>query len=174
MSTIAIAETHADVHGLIVDTARRFRDSHGGEIEELIAEARLCFMLAYQDWNPASSSFTHWVRQKIWFGLLDTARRHAKRAERFPLQPDAELGDVPCRAAGWELGSFLGELGADARLVAELAIDPPVDVRLSAAQRRGEHNPRSIRLALVEYLTDLGWSSARVAESFDEIAENLS
>lgn len=174
LDAYAIDCTYDDVRGLIIDTACKFRDAYGGDLDELIGEAELIFVQRYRRREPGKGTFENWIRYKIWNGLLDEARKIAKRRVRAPMEL-ADLDAVAARepAPPWALAEFLGALGEDAAYVAGLALDPPIDVRLSAAQRHGEQNPRSIRLAVAEFLKDMGWAAGRIAESFNEIREVL-
>jgi hypothetical protein len=172
LATLACKWTHEDVHGLIVDTAVKFARQYGGEVDELVAEAQLLFMKNWRRYNPDCGSFSNFIRYYTWKGLLDTARKVAKDRARCVSMPRAEL-DRAAVADRATLGARLGELSADAQYVASLALRPPPDVRLSAAGRRGMEHPGSIRRAMIEFLEDMGWAGARVAEAFAEVKEAL-
>ena len=65
----AVTVTYLDVKNLIYDTCHKFKRRYGGNIEELIDCANYFFVLAYHSHDAAKSSFTTYLRFKIWHGL---------------------------------------------------------------------------------------------------------
>jgi hypothetical protein len=175
----AIECTHEEVNGLVIDTALQFSKAYGGETDELVAEARLLFMKCYWRYvnhyrktGSNDGTFTHYIRMKIWYGLLDNARRIARRRKR--LTPGVDLSALSARqGSSFTPEAFVANLSDDAAYVARLALDPPTPVRQRAASKRGEQAPSSIRAAVVEFLKDVGWGAGRIRTTFREIREAL-
>lgn len=167
----ALETTYEDVRRLVYNTACTFQNVHGGELDELVGEANLLFMEAYRTFDADEGSFSSWVRLKIWRGLQSSGRKIASRNTH---RTELDFAIVPDADPSFDYRSFLKELSRDARRVARLVVDPPVDVRLSAACRKGLDNPDSKRRAVVEFLGHVGWGVDRITRSFQEIAEALS
>ena len=77
MTLLSQRKNYKQVRSLILDTCNRFQNKHGGDFNELVAEANLCFVIAYNDYDPARSQFSMWLRWKIWHGLLDMTKKNA-------------------------------------------------------------------------------------------------
>lgn len=181
-----IAQTYEDVHPLILKVCHTFRRRYGGDWDELVGEANEYFMRAYRRFNRHKGRFSKRVAYCVWVCLLDKHRVRRSRETKLPrVRPFKRRDD-----GGWEreydvitnaaqpirfnLTQLLGEVSHDAAHAIKLAVDPPPKVVRRVSQIDKLKRPKARRSALVEYLTDLGWSMARVLESFKEIAEALS
>lgn len=172
-----LAETYEDVEKLIFSTANRFVRKYGViDPEEAVAVGHEIFMRITNPNDPIHyrrerGSFSNWLRYKHEKALLEMREREASRHARLPraypnLERQASREPAPGR-----LLELLDELTTDARIVARLALNAPMDVRLGAIERGG--SMRAVKDALKEYLTLSGWSVDRIENCFDEITAAL-
>lgn len=168
----AISATYEDCRDLTLAIIGRFVRLHGGDWDEYESASNEIFLKAYYGYAEKKSAFETWYRLKLWLGFQEVLRRNISRHNRAPTYQIGER-DIPARPAPCDrLGVFLRDLSDDARLVAEFALDGPIDVRLAVAQR-GEGSPTNIREAICEVLMDMGWKKSRVRKAFEEITESL-
>lgn len=163
------ARDYEAVRALIYATVRDYRRGHGGDLEEMIGEANLAFLKGRLKYRPEASALTTWTRHVVTRALQTADRR---RARRHAVRPTVPLtGDVPDRRRA-SVAEVLEEVTRDARLAALAVLEPPLDVKINARTcGGGEGSVPSLRMALKEYLGDLGWSAARVCDVFQELNE---
>src|ERR1700722_2298991 len=80
--------TFETIEKLVKSTAQRFWRSHGGDIDELIAEANYVFVDAYTSgkYDPDRASFNTFLVNHIWYGLLNKASKITKKNNRLKKQ----------------------------------------------------------------------------------------
>lgn len=144
-----------------------FKSQHGGDFDELLQEAELIFVDYYR--HCTSELFEERYKQVIRWRLLDNAKKIAKEHAR---RSGADLLTIP-EPRHFDLPRFIEDLSEDAAEVATLVINPPQDVIHAARLKRGEHDTRSLRGAVYDFLYDIGWAASRIAESIKEIREAL-
>lgn len=164
MSTLACDTTYKDTENLITYTCWKFHKSHGGDFEELKAEANKLFLKAYSNFDYTKSSFGTWLYYIIWRGLLSWSAKESRQTQYYKNTVDV---DVPDKTSNWSLSDFMEELTSDARIVAMLAIDTPKEIIDIVEAKGGEI--RNIRSTIRQYLVTMGWGSKRITESFNEI-----
>lgn len=148
---------YEDVQPMIHRTCESFQQRKGGRISEQNEEAIDHFLKAHAAYDPSRAGYTTWIWWGIWHGLMESQRTAARRAARYE---GAIPDDLPDRT-GFDLRGFLSDLSHDAATVARLALE--------ASNR----DCRSKRRSVVEFLGSIGWTAARIAESFSEIREAL-
>lgn len=187
---LAVTETYEDVRLLIFDTVHKFHRSYGGDFEELVGDAHLIFMEVYNNFDPGrGTKFSTWLRLKIWYGLLEKARAQAKRRkglhDRAVDQTDKRMSsinltDISCidltnipavNQPTFSLLDFISEreISKDAVIVVNLVLNPPPGLG-KIFEKSGW---KRVRGCLREYLRGLGWTVARISESFSEIRQVL-
>ena len=174
MGNFAMTTTYEDTRLLLYDICHKFRRRYGGNFDDLMSEANLHFMAAYETYDPTKGSkFTTWARFRIWICMLETVRSKMRRAKN-PNRPQQEYRDLNTLAAQakFDIESFVSDLSEDASRVVGLVMDSPQDI-LYSIRSLGGHSPSNIKKALLEYLKDLGWSVSRIKESFLEIKQAL-
>lgn len=179
----AAAETHADFKPIIDKTVAAFCRRHCvTDMEEAESEASIYFMKAFRRWYEGTSpyyDFATAVRQTVWHGLFDQHRTdtHFKH-KRQPVivHPDSQTGDAEDAAGCASLLAdrpqfpafeFLDSLSEDARVWAGLSLDTPAEIA-AVAEAKGS-TPRNFRSSIRDYLRGLGWTVARINESFAEV-----
>jgi len=172
MCRAAVETTYLDVRRLIGNAVAIFMRRYGGSFEDHMADASLWFMDAYRKWDGSRSSFVTYVRGYIYWQLLEKQRQymHAnRRIDREVIYLDELVGPTP---PAFDLGSWLGGLSDEARTVARLVFETPMDIHHALAVR-GSDSAGQYRTAIRRYLKDLGWSAAMIAASFSEIRRAL-
>lgn len=186
-----VADTYKDVEALIYDAVIKFKQQHGGDIYELMSEARISFMVAYKIFKRKKSAFTTCVRWVVSKGLLDVARKIAKKSfvrteniDRFSgLRAKSEdvitdFGeglqngsiDLEDRPAQFNYEEFRGSLTSDGAYVAELAVRAPIEM-LDPFLKRDNASTRES--ALVRFLGKRGWSNDRISKAWKEVEDAL-
>lgn len=133
-----LTENYKDVELLIYDTVHRFLDRYGAcqgerrrqEAQELIAEANLLFLEAYQRYDDSKGNFPSWVRYFIYKQLLERCRRQCMRNKRLKQRDvDLEMAIHAKERSQFDLGDFFDELSDDARAIVKLTLgsyqEPP-------------------------------------------------
>ena len=166
-------QTYEDVQKLIYKMCHLFRRRHGGEFEELVAEANVAFCKAYEHWRAnGGACFSTYLATAIYRRLLDkkrTARRRAhvwKEGQWYDFQ-------VPAPAGGWQRLSALVEgLSEDAKTIVQLVLDTPAEL-LSEVKSRGGKSC-NWRTSILDHLADdAGWKQNRVSRAFQEVRAAL-
>jgi len=172
----ALTETYEDAKDLIFDTCWDFQRGHGGDIEELIAEANKIFVLAYNSYNSEESKFTTWLVTSIKNGLKTLIRTEwrqshpslARIKEHFPYQEYEQT-------KSFSVLELLDEMERDAHIILWLFLDTPKEVFASAVieGKKSKHIQVCMRKRLYNRLRQLGWTIRRITESFEEIAQAI-
>lgn len=168
---IARDETYDEVKGLIEGLVKKFQYRHGGEFDELMGEASILYTELYRNYQR-KYPFEQAIKFVVWKGLLSKARKIASRNSNLPRLHVEDLGGMVDRHH-FDFERFKFEVSEDAATVAKIAVECPERVEALAMQRRGLNSPSSMRAAITIYLRDLGWTAARIAESFLEIGSAL-
>jgi RNA polymerase sigma factor (sigma-70 family) len=165
-TTTPVEETYADVKKLIYHIVNDFRAKHGGDSEELLAEANIGFMKAYQHFDHERgakfSTFMHWV---IWNHLLSFSTK-----SKLPVAcADSVVDARPSPFLLWEFAEGLTE---DAATVLDLVFSSPAELT-AIAEGKGNQG-RNWRSSIRDYLIQKGWGTNRILECFSEITAALS
>lgn len=172
LQEIAATETFLEVESIVTATARSFARTHGAEEEEVLSEASTLYWKAYTHFgkNGYSNSrlpFDAFVKQVIWRGLLDEARKRSRRHESTPIITTA-MGngagevDVVEREPDWIEG-FMRDLSSDGQEVVRRILAMP-----------SHYGARQARNSLHRRLYfDLDWSDDRIEAAMDEVRESL-
>lgn len=183
------AETYEDVRKLICHVTWRIVRKYGGDFDEYLSEANEVFLAAYADFD-GSCPFSNWLSQCITHRLLDCVRDRCRESSRRRPAPNDSVGripvwnlsdngdqhanpvdSVPDVRSTWRIGELLEGLGDDARTVVKLVVETPA--KLDSIIRAKGDQPRNYRSSIRNYLTELGWTAMRVAESFAEVRRVL-
>lgn len=148
-------ESYNKLRGLVAHTAYLFRNRYGGELQELIAEANLAFVLAYGRYDPNKGAcMGTWIRYYVWRHLTEMRRRD--RSVRGPMK-DVYNEEVlaPQR---FNVNTICAEVGASAAQAIRLILQNP--------------NRRSPTY-FVRVLADMGWTKGKIQRTLHEIKEVL-
>jgi hypothetical protein len=156
----AITETYGEVDKLLHFTVHKFIRKYGGDYDTLRADANWHFLSAYLSFKPSKSKFSTWVSYRVHMGLLASKRDDKKRAHYLKPLPTKLYARTESTAR-----QLARDLSDDAGAIIRLVLNI-----IPASFFRRRHNKRQ---ALVEYLTGLGWSEAKIERSFAELREEL-
>lgn len=169
-----LEKLYPEVERLLWDTVHKFHRRHGGDLDELHAEANYWLVRCYQSFD-ARGAFSTWMTSSIWWGLMKVNVRRAKHHRRYGMPLPEQL---PAKVGEFDPLAFVEGLSEEARLVARLAIDPPKDIRTEAngawgRVNKGEDIGKSMKRAIKKYLADIGWCTERIEAAFAEIGAAL-
>lgn len=171
MSTTMCDDTWDDVKRMAFRQAWSFHQRFGMDFDEAASAASEAFARAYREWDSdheSGASFSTYAWHKIKNALVTERCRSARWMSRNrPGEDGLERG----RPRGREstLSSILTDLGDDARTIVMAVVDPP-DEEMRKALLRG---PRRATSLLRRRLLSIGWSVARIIDSFREVSEAL-
>jgi len=169
----ARTESYRDLKGMLSHIANGFISRYNTDADETHREAQFALFKWYAEYDiNVGVRFSTYIYGKVWNHLLEWHRTMIRRHILGPRENGYDLEQHVTNRNPYWLTEFLDELSDDARLVANMAITTPNDLKICLVARRG-NTPTVIRSALSEVLTDLGWTAARIAESFTEIGEAL-
>ncbi len=165
----AIEETYQDVEKLVYKMAGDHVRRYGGDFAEVLSDAHVGFMVAYEKFDASRAQFTtccYWyVRKYLFEGYNKPYGSTLKKTEFYRsirLTDCLELQEV-ADCPSFDLNALKNELGEDARVVLQLTIDLP---RVP--------NPTKLQRGLLQHLRkQLGWTVARCIETFGEIRRAL-
>lgn len=167
-------ETYLTWKPLLCKLVFRHQKKWGGDSEELMGEAHIYFCRAYASWlKGKDSKFGSYLWTVVSRGLIEYER--VNRAKRRTPETglvngwDWEDSDVQDRAL--DLNALFVEASKDARSLLEMALCPPVNIRVMAPTRF--RHPSGRRKTMWKYLLRMGWTVHRIAEAFEEVREGI-
>lgn len=157
----AMAATYLDVERLLWKIAHDFAQKYGGDVEEYFSDSLLAFMRAYRTYHTAHVSFTTWLRTAAWRAMLDSYRTRLGKIARRKLNGGLETAaDLSVLADTTPAPFDIEVFSPDVQTVIRLVFDLPPDIQTSQTKAKN---------TLRKTLRALGWSAARIAETFTEI-----
>ena len=170
LERFAVATSYEDFQETIRVTVLAFAKRFGGRVDGYMADCNLIFVEAHRDfprWSHTRTTYEGNLRKWIWNELLDARRVQLSRNKKLA------YSSASCELAmdGDTMHLDDATLSIDARLALRLVIDAPADLRRTVAAKGDQ--PRNWRSTIRQHLIDMGWTTARVNESFDEIREAL-
>lgn len=171
----AAASCYNDVRPTINATVRDFVRAHGGDEEDLRADANTAFL---RGWRKAAGrdipDFHLYIRRWVWYALFDEYRtktqyRRKNKTKAIHIDDMDMLQERP--APGFALEDFIAELGEDAAAVVRLVVGDTAGVHDEALARGGA--VRNLRGCVRRHFLALGWTRERVNASFAEISSAL-
>lgn len=147
--------------------AKAYRQRYGGDLDELLSDANLAVVIAAGKYDPAKGELKGWLRYYAWMYW----KNYTTRAISAPHTAGGDALSLAQEDARRDARAVLQELSEDARVAALAALEPPADVLVNARLLQGETSPVSLRLAVTEYLKDMGWGASRILAAFAELRE---
>lgn len=162
-------ETYEDIKRLIRKMSYNACARFGGDVEDYVSASNEAFVVAYNTFDfTEGTEFSTWVWWKIRGAISSEVRRRSHSTREAAPTEDFDFAHCAAPVAYfWD--RLLPELGADAQLVARMIVETPEEMGVVLKKKRGA----AARTELSRRLRDLGWSWARVSESFTEIREAL-
>lgn len=165
-SDLAILTTLDDVKSFIfeqVKRARRIDYKHRHDYEDLVSEAVVGFMEAYNSFDPRKGTIGRRASFLAWYRLL----HYLQTEPPVPIELKEEVLGSSRDKPFW-LVDLLDELSEDARFVVELVLDMPEDLALIMCEE--DLAPITV---IKYYLIGGGWSGSKIASVFKEVREAL-
>lgn len=156
---------YESVKKLIQKAVTTFHNRHGGDREEMLAEATTNWCKWMQRFDPERSKLTTWSYKIAWWGLCE----HKRQLAESPLISDRPDGfDVSDHRDNGFLERLKAEVSADARLIIRLSLR----VKMNGDNLSPQNSCRARRIVRRK-LERAGWSSLRIDAGFNEIREAL-
>lgn len=164
----AVNETYMDVEKMIFQVCWKFAEKFGGNIEDHLSVAGETYMDAYNKFEPVRGfQFTTYLWCSLWHNLTRSIR--GNKIDRMTTSGSVNFDSFAAKKH-FDLGRWLFELSEDANTVVGILLDDPESFQ-GWCQTKGT---KSQKRGLIKHLQrSLGWSAARVVESFGEIRESL-
>lgn len=170
-----LTETYQDMRRLILSNAWKFWKIHGGDLDDLIAEANLIFVDACDSYDPGrGAQLGTWISFRIKKRLISYMRKkgsgygsHTSIDDHF---------EIPCtlldyRGNNFSVMELLDEMEHDTWIVLELFFETPrnILVKIRNKHNRIDHVQAALRNRLRNRLRQMGWTRRRIEGAFDKI-----
>lgn len=163
----AVTETYEDVEKTIFDLCWKFSKSQGGDFDDYRSVANEAFMLAYHSYDGYRRvKFNTYVYQCVRNALCDEYTKNKQHRERFLCSE--KIDNNPATKSHFDLEYFLSELPEDAKTVVGIIMGTPSE--LLSIMLNDDYR---FRQGLRGVLSNMGWTTNRITESFIEIREAL-
>ncbi|MFQ5891456.1 MAG: sigma factor [Candidatus Methanofastidiosia archaeon] len=169
-----LAEIYKDMEALINGVVWDFWRIHGGDVEDLRAQANLIVVRAIDKYNPKKAKLSTWIAVSIKRWLFDYITR---TPESKHISIDAEFAEIQATpSAAFSVLELLDEMSKDAHIVLWLFLTTPKEVLLDAVEEKRRHCEvcRYLRNRLQNRLRQMGWERVRILEAFNEIKSVIS
>ncbi len=163
-----LTETYEDLQKLVYKTAWEFWKSHGGDIDDLIAQANLIFIDAFDTYDSeCGTELSTWVVSSVWYKLLGYVRK--ENGDRPHTQIDKVFVETfPTANKNFSVLELIDEMTQDAHIVLRLFFETPRDVvvDLLDTKKRMFYVQRAMQKRLKNRLRQMDWSARRIKEAF--------
>ncbi len=162
------SEAYTLTRNLVYRVCSSFYRTHGGDWREIVSFANEIWIRSWRTWEPHRGGFAKRAAYKIQAGLHGKFLRPHKRDLQIFARVNQEENQMTADNAALDLNEIhtpslpLNDLSDDANTVVRLALDNNIN------------GPSKRRSFMVRALLELGWTGARILESFGEITEALS
>ena len=167
-----LTETYKDMRKLIAGQAWNFWRIYGGDVDDLIAQANLIFIDAFDKYDSGrGTKLSTWLSIKIRLGLFDYMRKgNVYKPPHIPID-DEFVETHPASNKDFSVMELLDEIEQDAHIVLQLFLETPreVIVNIMEVNRREDHAQAHMRNRLKNRLRQMGWTVRRIKAAFEEI-----
>lgn len=172
MSIDPLEVTYQETQKLIQSVVHSLHREFGGDLEEMLSEANVFWMTAYNTFDPKLACFSTWLtiqlRRRFQSERRAKAIRHARLKQvDYPLQLVKDES-MP----SFDMEEFCAVLSDDAKSIIRLVFDPPPDIHWEMVVR-GRNTPTGFRTILKEFLRLKGWTLIRILCAYQEIRKAL-
>lgn len=161
--------TYLEVRNMLRKIVCDYRRRNGGNFDELMSEAHLGFVKAYESYDPKRGQFT----THCWWQVMNALKTYSYervKARRYRLKADA-FWDSAAISPEFDLGVKLSEAEGDIQTVAWLALEPTIDI-VHGCRLSGETTD-VLRYKIYEHLLEQGWTTERVLQAFQDAKEAI-
>ena len=170
-----LTETYEDLHNLIDKTAWEFWRSYGGDIDDLLAQANLIFIDAFDNYNSECDiELSTWVASSVRWRLLDYMRKGNGDRSHTRID-DIFVKTFPTTNKNFSVIELLDEMTQDAHIVLRLFFETPRDVvvDLLGIKENMFYVQVAMRNRLRNRLRQMNWSMQRIKEAFGIIKKAI-
>ena len=162
-----ISDTYEEVEKLITKLAYQSLCCPSCDVEERISSANEFFMIAYHSYKPGKGTkFSTWLYHQVRGRLMSECGKCRRRHRKHSYNTEA-VDAASDSKRHWMDDIRLTDLSDDAMTVVKVVTESPAEI----IEMLEDSNDR--KGILRTYLSALGWTMARVTESFAEIKEAL-
>lgn len=166
MQNQAAEETYRDIENMIHQLCWMAYRRWGGDIEEYESAANEAFAKAYNNFDPNNGTrFITYANRAIQNALFDHHDDEIKYSQRY----GREIDETTSTRYHSRVDQILSNISQDARVIVQLILDTPEELKGLLSKR----HPDDSRRIIWTHLQKLGWSMARVVQSFEEVKEVL-
>lgn len=164
----AVQESYRDVERMIADLVRRHTNCPNCDYEERIGAANEAYCRAYAAYDPRRGAFT----TLVWHSVRNKLKNQCRACCRHPQVGYNVNSHIDRMEDKKSIGltAILADLSDDARVVVEMVLEAPGELKSLLKRNKSGQDKR---YALSIHLQKLGWTMARVVESFHEIRRAL-
>ena len=167
VSTKKVAEAFNGVKKLLHATCHDFRRKYGGNHEDLFSQSQEIFLAAHDQFDPNKGmKFSTYIRQAVWWRLLDQLRHDQHRLNQLPRQ---EFDGDTIKAEeekNFDLDDFC--------IITGLSEAAKTIVHLTTSRSEVPGEVHRGKAALKKILADeLGWIPYRIRKAFREVTKAL-
>lgn len=169
-----LEEAYLDYQKLIFDVVHKFIARYGGDFEELLGEANLIFILAFNSYNYKAAKFSTWLYSSLWHGLQDYKRKEYRtthfKNHSNKVSFEFEEDNHPVTTSN-EIIDLFDEFSNDAKEVIHLIFNAPPSISNKALRKS---KPRITKGVVKNYIHQrFGWKHDNINKVFQEIQEVL-
>lgn len=146
--------------------AVRSRSDHTNphmSMDDIMQDAYIYMCNAIDTYQEGKSSLPTWIRNKVYWGLLEQQQTESRHARLLPIDRAANLDTVPKDSSRYR--NFLLEISSDAKAVVELVTGIHWDCTKKPHQSQLQR--------LTDFLLGAGWQPRRILKVFQEIREAI-
>ncbi len=170
-----LEETYKDMEKLILKVTWKFQTRYGGEIDDLIGQANLLFILAFDEYDESKKTqLSTWLWHYINRGLWNYIKTENHKNNHISID-DEDKNINPQTSDSFSILELLDELEQDTLLIIRLFLETPNELIASILNegKQMNHIQGFMRRRLRNRLKQLGWTLKRVTEAFDKIKEAI-
>ena len=171
-----LTETYKDMRGLISETAYKFWRIHGGDLDDLKAQANLIFIQAVDDFDSSKGTkISTWIAYMVRKRLFDYMRRGYTPTHISIGNGHDDSFEFESKSnENLSVMELLDEMERDARIVLHLFLSTPREVILTILNDKNfrlDHTGGCIRNRLRNRLRQMGWTIRRIRNAFNDIKQ---
>lgn len=168
-----LTETYEDMRILIFDIVREFQRRYDGDIDDLMAQANLLYIYAYDKYDETKAKLSTWLTCRINYGLLTYIKAEYKQTHLSINNEHTKIeSETPNQFSIMEL---LDEMEQDALTILQLFLETPKDIiqNIIDEGKQMNHIQGYMRKRIRNRMRQMGWTIRRITESFEEIKNAL-
>ncbi len=152
-------QIYAQHEKMLWSMVHRFRQSYGGDVDDLMGEARLCFVRTYAKWDPSIGRLSTYLYRCVWGSLMDFRRKELIHTHTQAL-PESLRDPKP------SISDFLLDVNSDVGDIIQILMDPPDDLIDLFQSVTPKPSTARFRRCLCSYMAQkFGWHKARMKKA---------